>query len=341
MISIENLTEKFGEITAVAKNLLPVLRNRRSIVKRRAMLNLNTKTSFSLFLALILVLLVIMVTGCAEPVATDVNTVKAKTVHVNDIDISYKEMGKGYPLIMIMGFSGTMEMWSPVMLKELAGNNRVIILDNRGIGGTTASDKKFTIELFAADMSGFLDALNIKSANILGWSMGGYIAQELALTYPDKVNRLILYGADCGGKEQILPSQEVTAMMMGTSETDQEKEEKVRSLLFPQSWREMNPDPQKYMQNITESASSQAIEGQITAMEDWSGSYSRLSNISQNTLLITGTADIVTPPQNSLMMMEKIPGAWLVQYPGGGHGVMFQNPEEMAQVIKVFLSERK
>ena len=174
--------------------------------------------------------------------------------------------------------------------------------------------------------------------------MGGYIAQELALTYPDKVNRLILYAADCGGKEQILPSEEVTAMMTGTSGTDQDRGERLLrtlSLILPQSWLEMNPDPQKYMQNMTESASSQGIEGQLTAMMDWSGSYSRLSNISQNTLLITGTEDVVTPPQNSLMMLEKIPGVWLVQYAGGGHGVMFQNPEEMAQVIKVFLFERK
>ena len=78
--------------------------------------NLNILVS----LALVLVLLAIMVTGCAKPVAIDVNTVKAKTVQVNDIDISYKEMGKGYPLILIMGFSGTMEMWSPVMLGKLA-----------------------------------------------------------------------------------------------------------------------------------------------------------------------------------------------------------------------------
>jgi len=302
----------------------------------------NKKVSRLAILALILIWLAIMVTGCtkaAKPVRTGVNTIKTKTVHVNDIDISYKEMGKGYPLILIMGFSGTMEMWSPVMLEGLAENNRVIIFDNRGIGGTTASDKKFSIELFTADTSGFMEALNIKSANILGWSMGTYVAQELALNYPGKVNRLILYAADCGGKEAIPSSPEITAILMDTSGTPRDRGERLIGLILPERWLEKNPDPRMYMQTMTEAASSQSIEGQLTAMMDWSGTYSRLSNITQNTLLITGTEDVLTVPQNSLMMMEKIPGAWLVQYSAGGHGVMFQNPEEIAQVANVFLSE--
>lgn len=267
------------------------------------------------------------------------NTLETKTVHVNDISISYKEMGKGYPLICITGFSGTMDIWSPAMLEGLAENNRVIIFDNRGIGGTTASDEKFTIELFAADTSGFMDALNIKKANILGWSMGTYIAQELALNYPDKINRLILYAADCGGKEAIPPSPDVAAILADTSGTPKDRDERLVELMYPKSWLEKNPDPHVYMQKITETASPQSIEGQLMAMTDWSGTYSRLPNITQNTLLITGTEDVLTPPQNSLMMVEKIPGAWLVQYANGGHGVMFQKPEEMTQVINVFLSE--
>lgn len=304
---------------------------------------MRNKTTCTLgVLASFFVLLTIMVTGCtrvAGPARTNVNTIETKTVHVNDVDISYKEMGKGYPLILIMGFSGTMEMWSPVMLEELADNNRVIMFDNRGIGGTTASDKKFTIELFAADTSGFMDALNIKSANILGWSMGTYVAQELALSYPDKVNRLVLFAADCGGKEAMPPSQEIIAMLADTSGTPDDRGDRLMGLLLPERWLEKNPDPKKYMQKITETASAGSIEGQFVAMMEWNGTYSRLSDLTQKTLLLTGTEDVLTPPQNSLMMAEKIPGAWLVQYANGGHGVMFQNPKEIAQVTNVFLSD--
>lgn len=294
-----------------------------------------------LIIGLVLAVLTISVTGCGHAVQTmdnDISTVKTKTVHVADIDVGYKEMGKGYPLILIMGFSGTMELWSPIMLNELAENNRVIIFDNRGIGGTTASAKAFTISLFAADTSGLMDALNIKTADILGWSMGTYTAQELALNYPEKVNRLILLAADCGGKEAILPSPDILEKLADTSGSPDERGERMLKLMLPEKWLAENPNPALYMQEMTETVSPESIEGQFTAMMNWAGTYSRLYGISQRTLLITGTEDILTPPQNSLMMVDKIPAAWLVQYPGGGHGVMFQKPEEIARLINVFLS---
>ena len=131
---------------------------------------------------------------------------ETKMVHVDDIDIAYKTFGEGDPLLMIMGSSGTMDLWPPELLSELASHNQVIIFDNRGMGKTTASDKEFTMELFANDTAGLLDALNISRAHVLGWSMGTFIAQELVLNYPDKVDKVILYAADCGGNEAISPS---------------------------------------------------------------------------------------------------------------------------------------
>ncbi|GAH97822.1 unnamed protein product, partial [marine sediment metagenome] len=120
------------------------------------------------------------------------------TVHDAENLFAYKKFGEGDPLLLIMGYSGTIDLWATEMLKELAARYQVIIFDNRGMGKTTASDKEFTIELFADDTRGLLDALGIERAHVLGWSLGTYIAQEFALTYPDKVDKLILYAGDCG-----------------------------------------------------------------------------------------------------------------------------------------------
>ena len=260
-----------------------------------------------------------------------------KMIHVGDIDIAYKKFGEGDPLLLIMGYSGTMDLWAPEMLKELAARYQVIIFDNRGMGKTTASDKEFTIELFADDTRGLLDALGIERAHVLGWSLGTYIAQELALNYPDKVDKLILYAGDCGGKEAIYPGPEVLDILADTSGTPQERGERLLKTLFPEKWLEEHPDPRTYFPEVTETSSDENIERQYKAWQNWKGTYSRLPKITPPTLLITGTDDINTPWQNSLMMIDLIPGAWLVQLKDGGHGVMYQYPKKFSRIVLTFL----
>jgi len=263
--------------------------------------------------------------------------VETKMVHVGDIDIAYKMFGEGEPLLLIMGYSGTMDLWPPEVLQELATHYKVIIFDNRGMGETTASDKQFTIELFADDTAGLLDALNIEHAHVLGWSMGTTIAQQLALDHPDKVGKLILYAAYCGGKEAIWPSREVLIMLVDTSGTPEERGERLLKLLFPQEWLEEHPDPSTYFPMPTETSSPENVARQYEAMGIWYGTFSRLPQITQDTLLITGTDDILTPPENSFIIAQQIPGAWLVQLKGGGHGVMYQYSEKFSRIVLTFL----
>ena len=294
-------------------------------------------------LAIIFVLLgtfLIFANGCSKvekSALPDLSKLVLKKVTVNDIDVAYKETGKGYPLILIMGSVSTMDLWSPELIAGLAKNNRVIIFDNRGIGSTSSSDKEFSINLFADDTAGLLDALSIKKANVLGWSMGTYIAQELALKYPDKVNKLILYAADTGGAEAVFNS-DVIAQLTDTSGTDMERGERLLKLIFPGDWLKENPDPRKYMQMSTEKVSPESIEKQGIACGNWTGTFSRLSQINMPVLLIAGTDDIIAPPQNSVMMAGKLPSSWLVQIKDGGHGLMFQYPDKFVKVSDFFLS---
>ncbi|MBN1527144.1 MAG: alpha/beta hydrolase, partial [Candidatus Omnitrophica bacterium] len=271
----------------------------------------------------------------------DPGKVAMKTVQVDDIKMAYKEFGGGYPLVLIMGYSGTMDIWDPVMLKDLSRRFRVIIFDNRGMGKTAASDKEFTIELFAEDTAHLMEAIGVDRAHVLGYSMGTAIAQELALKYPEKVNKLILYAADCGGAEAIQPEPEVMRRLTDTSGPVNEREERLIKLMLPEKWLNENPDYRKALPRVKETTPAANIDRQTKAMEGWQGCYSRLPMIAQETLLITGTDDVLTPPGNSLILALRIPGAWLVQLEGGGHGVMYQRPKEFARILITFLEHLK
>jgi pimeloyl-ACP methyl ester carboxylesterase len=230
-----------------------------------------------------------------------------------------------------------MDTWSPGLISGLSQNNHVIIFDNRGMGSTSSSDREFSIRLFADDTAGLMDALSIKKANVLGWSMGTYIAQELALNYPEKVNRLVLVAADAGG-DKAVHNPEVMAQLNDTSGTERERGERLLRLIFPASWLKENPDPRKYMQMPTEQVLPESIKKQGLACWKWAGTFSRLTQIKAPVLLIVGTDDIVTSPQNSIMMVDQIPAAWLVQVKNGGHGLMFQYPERLVKIAGLFLS---
>ncbi len=122
-------------------------------------------------------------------------------VQVGDIEIGYKMLGKGDPILLLPGGSADMNAWDPSFINDIASNHTVIVVDNRGVGNTTIGFKPYTIEQLANDTAGLLDALKIQNANVLGYSLGSYIAQQVAITYPEKVDRLILVGASCGGND--------------------------------------------------------------------------------------------------------------------------------------------
>jgi pimeloyl-ACP methyl ester carboxylesterase len=124
-----------------------------------------------------------------------VQDIPIQKICVGDIDIAYKVFGKGDPILLITGSSSAMDAWNPAILGDLSSNHTVIIFDHRGVGNTTAGTKPFSMIQFANDTAGLLDALNIQKADVLGYSMASFVAQELALLHPEKLNSLILYAA--------------------------------------------------------------------------------------------------------------------------------------------------
>jgi pimeloyl-ACP methyl ester carboxylesterase len=122
-----------------------------------------------------------------------------KKVQAGDVDIAYKMLGKGDAILLLPGGSADKNAWDPSFISDLSSNHTVIVFDNRGVGNTTIGSQPYTMEQLANDTAGLLDALKIKNANVLGYSLGSYIAQQLTITNPEKVNRLVLVGSSCGG----------------------------------------------------------------------------------------------------------------------------------------------
>jgi predicted alpha/beta-fold hydrolase len=143
-------------------------------------------------------------TSSFQSKANIIDNMPSQKITIGDIEIAYKQLGESgaKPIVLIIGLGATMDMWSPLLLEQLTSSNySVTIFDNRGAGDSTAGTKEFSISQFANDTTGLLDALNITKADILGLSMGSFIAQELMLTNPDKVGKLILYASLCGSND--------------------------------------------------------------------------------------------------------------------------------------------
>jgi len=263
-----------------------------------------------------------------------------RTVEVGDITIGCRTFGSGYPLIMITGFSGTMDMWDPEVVSILSAHYRVIIFDNRGMGETASGANAFSIEQFADDTAGLMDVLGIAHAHVLSWSMGTEIALELALRHPQKVDRLILYAGDCQ-INTCPPSEEVLAELYDTSGTPEERGERMLRHLFPDEWLSANMD---YVIELFSGFSGitppTSVQKQAEAMDGWCGAQDRLDTIEAPVLLVTGTEDILTPPQNSIILLDGIPDAQLVEIQHGGHGVMYQYPDLFAAIVLEFLSKQ-
>ena len=269
-----------------------------------------------------------------------VNSFPIQKVKVDDIEIEYKIIGpeRGKPIIFVPGLKVTMDMWEPIILKALAlSDYGVIVFNNRGTGGSSIGDKEYSIGQLANDAAGLLDALSINRADVLGWSMGSYIAQDLALIHPSKVNDLILYGSGPGGEKAIPSNPQLMQTLNNISGTPEEQARQVLSLFFPQVWLQQNPDYVNHFPLLKGTLSLETVQKQAQAIINWKGTYDSPSQISQPTLVLVGTEDVITTPKASLYLLEKIPLVWLVQIRGAGHGWMYQYPEKFSKVIRTFL----
>ena len=190
----------------------------------------------------------------------------------------------------------------------------------------------------------------------MGYSLGSLIAQQLTIMYPDKVNTLTLVGSSCGGKDHTpKPSEFLKLMSEGVNKSlnnvsiSQEEMKAFVTASLGSGWIKLHPEVLENiptdMQQAKPGLSPEAINNQMNVGKEWednpkwSGACDELAKLDKPTLVITGTNDTMyTPYVNSLKIVEKIPGAWLVQIKNAGHAVMDQYPEEMGKILNTFLS---
>lgn len=290
--------------------------------------------------------------AAASPAANVVQAAPVQHVTVGDLSMGYRVIGPlasatagaspaaagaAAPLLLIMGSSGTMDMWSPEFVAALAQDRQVIVFDNRGIGETDdPGGRPYRFPRLADDTAGLIKALGYDSLDVLGWSMGGEVAVDLAVRHPAAVSRLVSYAGDPGGRLTLPPSKAAMAVLMDTSGSPQKRGERLIELLFPAAYRSAHPAYAETFPIPTEQASPAAMDLQNRAIGEWPGVAGDLKDIACPTLFVTGTEDVISPPGNALMMAVRVPGSWLERFAGAGHGLMYQDPQGLAEAVLTF-----
>jgi 3-oxoadipate enol-lactonase len=263
------------------------------------------------------------------------------TVRVGDIELDYERSSpvsdrSGPPLLLIMGMSGTALHWSEPFLELLRRDFDVIAYDHRGVGASTRLEGTITIAQLAEDASGLLSALKLDSAHVLGISMGGMVAQELALAHPDQVRTLTLGATYCGGPHSVQPEPAVmrelaAAMMSG------DRARALRSGWEANVSRTMVDDVDAYAAFLAiaerRAVAVPVVMAQLQACAAHDTS-SRLGELTAPTLVIHGSEDQMLPVENGRQIASLIGGSRLEIFDGVGHLFFWEQPERAAELLR-------
>lgn len=260
------------------------------------------------------------------------------SVKINDINMYYEIQGAGFPLILIMGLRRNLEWWY-CQIPELSRHFRVVTFDNRGAGRSDKPDMEYSIRLFADDTAELIEVLGLQSAHILGVSMGGYIAQELAINYPDKVKSLILGCTGAGGGRAVLMSPERTKKFMANDGLSPEEIlRKDMDIYFSDGFIAEHPDAIEEFIDISLRYYQPAFAfmRQLAACQkhDTAGRVGRLRH---PVLLMTGDDDYLVPHQNTLILKELLPGAELHIFSGLRHAFFIEQAAAFNRKVIEFI----
>jgi len=255
---------------------------------------------------------------------------------VGEIELSYERAGLGPPLLMIMGMSGTFDHWSAAFLAELRADFETIVYDHRGVGDSSRLVGAITIAQLAEDAAGLLTALELDSAHVLGISMGGMVAQELALNHPERIRALALGCTYCGGEGSSLTSEEVMRRL-AEGMASGERERAIRTGWEVNVSPEFAADEQAYARfleiGLRRAVPVEVIMQQMRAITEHDTS-ARLPEIALPTLVIHGTLDQMLPVQNGRMIAGLIPDSHLEIFEGVGHLFFWERPERSAELVR-------
>jgi pimeloyl-ACP methyl ester carboxylesterase len=259
-------------------------------------------------------------------------------VRNGDVQIAYDVKGEGEPLLMIQGLGYDRFGWGRLP-DLLAQDFRVLVFDNRGVGDSDVPDGPYSISQMAEDGIAVLDDAGADSAHVLGVSLGGFIAQELVLSHPDRVRKLVLVSTAPGGPKMVpMPAKGVEAFgRFPTMEREAGFRMMVENSLGAYGVREQPELVEEiYRYRLERGPTVAGWTAQAYAGATFDG-YDRIPAITHETLVLQGGADDVVDPRNADLLVELIPNARLELIPDRGHLIVWQESERLAAVVREFL----
>jgi pimeloyl-ACP methyl ester carboxylesterase len=269
-------------------------------------------------------------------------TVPTEFVEHGGIRYAHRRLGKqGTTPVLCLGyFNSNMDAWDPIVMNGLAADQEVILFDNAGVAGS-GGETPSTVERMAQHVFAFCGGLGLRTVNLLGFSLGGMIAQQLALDHPRLIQRLILVGTGPRGgegmtftelspEEQTDPVGFLLAAFFSPSQSSQAAGHEYLKRL--ESRREDRDHP----------VSRDSAVAQLAAIREWgtvpaSGRFATLRDVPHPTLIVHGNKDVVVAPINALILAEQLPNAQLIVYSDSSHGAQYQHAKLFLEHVKLFL----
>jgi pimeloyl-ACP methyl ester carboxylesterase len=275
----------------------------------------------------------------AEARAGTALTAENRSVEIEEATLVYRRFGDSEsdppPLLCLQHFRGNLDNWDPALVDRLATDREVVLLDNRGVGGSTGVVPD-NVDDMARDALRFVDALGLREIDLLGFSLGGCVAQEVALVRPRLVRRLVLAGTAPRGAPRIHRWSDDVYALAARDELDPNR---FISLSSP-ALRRAGPRP------CSSSSGSPPGPPAVTNRPTWPAAtpnpskLARLAAITQPTFVANGDNDLMLITENSRLLAEHLPNSQLRIYPDSGHGFLDQHPEQFADHVRAFLNGR-
>ena len=273
-------------------------------------------------------------------------TAPTQFVEANGIRFAYRRFGKpgGVPLVFNQHFTGTMDHWDPAVTDGFAREREVILFNNAGIS-SSSGEVPTAVERMGANAVAFLKTLELKTVDVLGFSIGGFVAQEITLQAPALVRKLVLVGTGPRGGQGMATLTPEAQRIFGATYADPDhiwlsvhftpseaSQAAGRQFLKRFRLRSENRDPE---------VNEKVAPAQIEAIGKWGvkreGSYGYLQTIKQPALVVNGSSDVIIYPINSFILQQNIPNAQLILYPDSSHGAHYQYPELFVRHASMFL----